>query len=94
MISSPNGTTANINKGRESHHRRRQFKDRVLGRGRHGIFFNHHLDRIGNGLQQPELSGAVGAVANLQPGNELSFHQHQISSHQQQAYHNYQQFDQ
>ena len=88
------GNHCKHHQGREGHNRGGQFKNGMIGCLRNRILFDHHLDRIGNGLQQSEFSGPVGTVANLQPRQELSFHQHQISRYQQQAYQNDQQFDQ
>jgi hypothetical protein len=75
--------------GCHGHYGRCQAKDERVGRRRDDILLGEQFDGIGDGLEQTENTGPVGAQSNLQARQQLALQPHQVAGRQQQpAQHN------
>ena len=52
--------------------KRRCTEERPVGRGRDDVLLDEQLSRVGEGLQEPPRSHAVGPPADLHPGGHLA----------------------
>ena len=94
VTSSSKGDDGKNKQGRGRHDCRGQKKNNTVRPLGDGVFLGQHLDDIGQRLEQSELPGPVGTIADLHPPQQLSFCQGQVSGDGQQTDQHHTQLDQ